>query len=69
MSKQSEAKINQGYNDKQIQRTCGNCAKYHSALIVHRNSFGGYIQEKNKRCGLGGFAVNKTATCDKWEAK
>jgi hypothetical protein len=33
MSKQSEAKINQGYNDKPIPRTCGNCAKYESELV------------------------------------
>ena len=68
MSKQSEAKINQGYNEKPIPRTCANCRNYSSELIVHRNSFGGYTQEKNKRCGLGGFAVKKTATCLKWEA-
>ena len=68
MSKQSEAKINQGYNDKPIPRTCGNCARYESEFVVD-NYFGEYTQEKNKRCGLGGFAVKKTATCLKWEAQ
>lgn len=69
MSKQSEEKLNQGYNEKPIPRTCANCARYESESITHKHSFGEYTQEKNKRCGLGGFAVKKTATCLKWEAK
>jgi len=69
MSKQSEAKINQGYNDKPIPRTCGNCAKYESEFVDLSPPYQQYMQEKNKRCGLGGFAVKKTATCLKWEAK
>lgn len=69
MSKQSDAKRNQGYNDMPIPRTCGNCAKYESELITLKHAFGEYTQEKNKRCGLGGFAVKKTATCEKWESQ
>ena len=69
MSKQSEAKLNQGYNENPIPRTCANCRNYSSELIMHKHAFGEYTQEKNKRCGLGGFVVKKTATCDKWEAQ
>lgn len=69
MSKQSEAKINQGYNEKPIPRTCGNCAKYESELVDLAPPYNQYFAEKNKRCGLGGFAVKKTATCMKWEEK
>ena len=69
MSKQSEAKINQGYNENPIPRTCANCAKYESELTIHNYQYREFTEEKNKRCGLGGFAVKKTATCLKWEAK
>ena len=68
MSKQSEAKLNQGYNENPIPRTCGNCAKYESEFVDLSPPYQQYMQEKNKRCGLGGFAVKKTATCDKFEA-
>ena len=33
MSKQSEEKLNQGYNEKPIPRTCANCAKYQSEFV------------------------------------
>ncbi len=58
MSKQSEAKKQQGYRTKPD--TCSNCAHYASKIEVHS-----YWQvESEKRCGLGGFAVNKTGTCN-----
>ena len=66
MSKKSDAKRKQGYNDMPIPRTCGNCEKYQSELVVHKYDFGEYTQEKNMRCGLGGFAVKNTATCNEW---
>lgn len=58
MSKQSEAKKQQGYRTKPD--TCANCAHYTSKIEVHS-----YWQvESEKRCGLGGFAVNKTSVCN-----
>jgi len=69
MSKQSEAKLNQGYNENHIPKTCPNCARYESEFVVHKHAFGEYTQEKSKRCGIGGFAVKKTATCLMWAWK
>lgn len=80
MSKQSEAKAAQGYIDKAIPKTCGNCANfvYEMALpdwmrVQNQGEPGKWgdvhKQEQNKRCGLGGFAVKKMGTCNKWEAK
>lgn len=60
MSKQSEAKKKQNYNPKPVPRVCMNCEHYISDMIP----YGNYIEEKNKRCGLGEFAVKKMATCD-----
>ena len=58
MSKQSEAKKQQGNRTKPV--TCSNCAHHTSKIEVHS-----YWQvESERRCGLGGFAVNKTGTCD-----
>lgn len=65
MSKQSDAKRNQGYNDMPIPRTCGNCVYYESnmATII------GVPTEVNMHCAFGKFPVKKTATCLKWGAK
>ena len=58
MSKQSHAKAMQGYRTKPD--TCATCAHYTSKIEVHS-----YCQmESERRCGLGGFAVNKTGTCN-----
>lgn len=59
MSKQSEAKKQQGYRTKPD--TCANCAHYTSKIEV--NSYW-EVESERRRCGLGGFAVNKTATCN-----
>jgi hypothetical protein len=63
MSRQSEAKAKQGYVPKP--QTCSNCLHFHSE-IVDRKYLG---EEKNLRCGIGGFAVKKMATCNEWAAK
>lgn len=58
MSKQNDAKIRQNYRTSP--NCCHNCRHYQSNLVVRT-----YIeQETHKRCGLGGFAVGKMATCD-----
>jgi hypothetical protein len=67
MSKQSEAKQKQGYDKKPKSRVCSNCRHYMSDFITQKNLYGDYEEEKNKRCGLGGFAVKKTATCNEFK--
>ena len=69
MSKQSEAKYLQGYVDKAEPRVCMTCAQYRSVIVkANRHGYGGYSEEKNKHCGVGGFSVKKMGTCDLWEA-
>ena len=67
-SKQQMAKEEQGYIA--IPKVCMNCIQYESEIIEYRGEFGGvYRNEKNKRCGIGGFAVKKTATCNEFKLK
>lgn len=80
MSKQSEARDKQGYVAKAIPQICGNCAHYRCDMelppwMQEENKLkpgtwgDNYLQEQNKRCGLGGFAVKKMGNCKAWEAK
>lgn len=67
MSKQSEAKIDQGYEQKPVPRTCANCQHFKSDNVLsYVGHFDGkeYFKESNLRCGIGGFAVKKMATCN-----
>ncbi len=65
MSKQSDAKEAQQYNEKPIPHVCSNCLNYRSVVTTNKGIFGGsYQTEKNRRCAIGGFAVKKTASCD-----
>ena len=59
MSKQSEAREKQEYDPKPVHAMCSNC-KYFSSDFL---DIDGYLQEKNMRCILGGFAVRKPAVC------
>lgn len=65
MSKQSDAKKAQGYVDKATPMTCSNCAHFKSEK-VDIGIYSPYITDKNIRCGIGGFAVKKNATCNKF---
>lgn len=78
MSKQSEAKEAQGY--RTALQNCGNCAhrdfqKELPAWMRRENERSVqpvWIEErdgleKSQRCDLGGFAIRKTATCDRWQ--
>lgn len=58
MSKQSHAKAIQGYRVKPD--TCATCIHYQSKI----DHVMAYQVESEKRCGLGGFAVNKMGTCN-----
>jgi hypothetical protein len=62
MSKQSVAKEEQGYT--RIPNTCGNCSSFTCDSEQSKWASGSVI-ERNLRCGIGGFKVNKTATCRK----
>ena len=67
MSKQSEAKEAQGYSKHSA--SCGNCANFKSEITRlpapydWRNELG---IEKNRRCGIGGFAVGRNGHCTLW---
>lgn len=66
MSKQSEAKKHQNYNPIPDRGMCSNCKHYTSNHIAN-GWLKAYIQEKNIRCGIGGFTIKKTATCSSHE--
>ena len=73
MAKQNrkEAKIEQGYVEKQVKRECATCAHYASDFISETttDTWRGlytHVQEKNRRCKIGGFSVKKTAVCKKY---
>lgn len=76
MSKQSQAKEAQGYTTEP--KNCGNCVwrKFDLELpawMQAPENIGHYGErhkvEVRQRCGLGGFAIKKTATCQQWRAK
>jgi hypothetical protein len=70
MSKQSDAKKAQGYVRKHKPMYCMNCAHFQSETTTVPGAFGdSFSVEKNKRCGLGGFAVSKQGTCDYFTGK
>ena len=64
MSKQSDAKIKQGFRIKP--NTCSNCT--HFTLIKteekRKYGYGNVTIESNLRCSIGEFKVNKTNTCN-----
>lgn len=76
MSKQAEAKERQQYTPKAIPQTCGNCLhrKFErvnvNAGYMERNPGNAlckpYWQDKDQRCGIGGFAVKKMGACTEW---
>lgn len=70
MSKQSEAKEAQGYVAKPVPSTCSNCKHYTSEITERIGMWNKvYYDESDRRCGLGGFAVKKQATCNRFEHK
>lgn len=68
MSPQAKAKEAQGYVDKAVPRTCMNCLHFRFDTGWHDEAHR-YPKETNLRCGLGGFAVKKMATCKEWGIK
>ena len=81
-SKQAQAKEAQGYTT--AANNCGNCTHMTSERALpawmvrdseERSRIGmlpypveTFGVERNLRCGIGGFAIKKTATCSKYKA-
>ena len=71
-SKTQIQKAQQGYVEKPLPAQCGTCGHYTSDIIPQKSKWIGYAdwtEEKNKRCGIGGFAVKKTAVCNLYVPK
>jgi len=67
-SKTQEAKDAQGYTKKPQQ--CNTCANYKSEFVeVNKRWHGVFRVEKNKRCGIGFFAVQSSAYCKLYTKK
>lgn len=62
MSKQSDAKEKQGFS--KTPNTCSNCINFRSEKYKEGYAGRVYDVEKELRCAIGGFKVNKTNTCD-----
>jgi hypothetical protein len=71
MSQQSEAKEAQNYRKQP--RSCANCAHFSSEMVSRKPAWASsnymVTEEKNLRCGLGSFKVQKTASCDRFTVK
>lgn len=69
MSRQAIAKITQAYDEKPLSPQCVNCRHYCSELRVA--SLWGQIYERTTKqhCGIGGFKVKKTGTCQLFQWK
>lgn len=68
MSKQSEAKATQNYRTEAA--CCKNCKSFMSySAPLNRWPGDSYSIEKNKRCGIGGFAVQSNGHCSQFEWK
>lgn len=73
MSKQSVAKITQGYVAKVVPMTCSNCQHCEPVMgeVLRykdpaRASDGTHLVSEpvSQRCAIGGFAVKKLGSCD-----
>ena len=71
MSKQSDAKMDQGYSEKPFQKMCFNCKHFTFETVKSHIGWDNiqYFKDANLRCSIGGFKVKKTALCYKWEGK
>jgi hypothetical protein len=71
MSKQSDAKAAQNWRKEPD--GCGNCTQFAFDVVTKEyKAFDGlhiWVERKNKRCLLGGFATGDKSTCDLHELK
>lgn len=65
MSKQSDARKKQNYQDKPLSRRCRECANIEEKRVD--KSWGGWSEIL--RCSIGGFAVKANSVCDLFERK
>ena len=63
MSKQSEAKKKQDYVPSYEPNYCMHCKNFRSDIVQMKNDWVTWSEEKNVRCGIGGFAIKKKGTC------
>jgi len=63
MSKQSIAKINQGFQMKPVWPVCRDCANFKFDMVKETMWGALYMRERNLRCLLGNFKVGKKSTC------
>jgi hypothetical protein len=68
MSKQSDQKLAQGYIPKTT-HMCSHCKFFKSERVKKKYLSHEWTHETNLRCGLGGFKVMKTGTCNAWTGK
>lgn len=77
MSKQSDAKKAQAYEEKPVLKNCANCrhvsvemrlAKWKADInSVCPGRYGEHhLEKKGARCSIGGFAVRLTAVCNEF---
>ena len=69
MSKQSDAKTKQGYVPSYQPLFCMHCRNFKSDIVEMTNGWAKWTEEKNIRCGIGGFAVKKKGTCMEFGSK
>jgi hypothetical protein len=69
MSKVSKAKETQNYRKQP--NCCQHCKHFSAEMTETKYEWSSYIHttQKNLRCTVGGFAVQKMAVCDKFEIK
>lgn len=76
MSKVQQAKAAQGYTEKS--GTCATCTHQINEQSLPEWMIGNqnydtdarrdnYMVVKNRRCGIGGFAIKQSATCQRYE--
>jgi hypothetical protein len=66
MSKVSEAKKAQNYMKEKGRPNCGNCNNF--TCDEEKNKWTGGVIQRNQRCAVGGFAVQKKSCCDMHES-
>lgn len=68
MSKQSEAKQAQGYEERPVIPICANCT-HCASVVADSDDLWSWNIKKELRCGIGGFAVKEIGTCNLYERK
>lgn len=70
MSKQSDARKEQGYTPNPVLKVCKNCSFFTSEFVAGDEKYNAHIEyERNMRCVKGMFAVKKMASCNDFSQK